>query len=564
MAYLRRDPDSAMILALKYQQVAIDRGSAEGMARAENLRALPLTMKGDHAGALPHYLEALERLERLGAGDAMAIIQANIANAYAALDRLPEAVVRYRLAIDAYRRMGEPLWEAGLMRELAKVHQRMGAQDSAAVLLGQAADMLVRGGSTAHAAMARYDQAEVLKGTAPDTARSRMYREALDLLGPDGGDQPLRCSILFALGRALKGAGRLEEALTVFNEAAGLTMEFGLTQGVADAHLELSGIFASTGETDSALSHLRTHLQWRDSVYSEESAKAMADAEQRYASGRKDLEIERNKAMLDRRGMAIKAIAAIAGLSLVAGLFAYRAYRAKRRGAEELARKNAVIEEQLKEKEVLLSEIHHRVKNNLQTITSLLRLQSRSLQGKEGRNAIEDAISRVRSMALIHQDLYHRPGLTSVDMSAYMHKLANSLLRSHGMEGRIVAHVEVGVLELDVEPAVTLGLVANELVTNALKHAFPDERPGAVWITLAEVGDEVRLEVRDNGIGFEPGPVTISKEGAASGVDIVHAMASALQADLSIKREAGTRVRLRFRHSTKVAPPSQHSSAGNA
>ncbi len=156
-------------------------------------------------------------------------------------------------------------------------------------------------------------------------------------------------------------------------------------------------------------------------------------------------------------------------------------------------------------------------------------------------------------MSLIHQDLYHRPGLTRVDMAAYMHKLATSLLRSHGMEGRIEAEVDVGALDLDVEPAVTLGLVANELVTNALKHAFPDDRSDTVRITLSEEGDEVRLEVRDNGIGFEPGPVMISKEGAASGVDIVHAMADALQADLSIKREAGTRVRLRFRHNNRVA-----------
>lgn len=561
MACLRRDPDSALIHARQYQQLAIDRGSAEGMARAENLLGLPLTMKGDHAGALPHYLAALEGFERLGDRTAAAIVLASVANAYAGQDRLAEAAAQYRLAIEAYRRMGEPLWEAGLMRELAKVHKRMGSEDSAAVLLGKAADLLVRGGSTAHAAMARYDQAEALRGNAPDTARVRMYREALDLLGPDG-DRPLRCSILFALGRTLKGVGRSQEALAVFTEAAGLTKEYGLTQGIADAHLELSDLFAAAGGTDSALAHLRSHLQWRDSVYSEERAKAMADAEQRYASGRKDLEIERNKAQLERRGMVINAVAAIAVLALIAGLLAFRAYRMKRRWAEELARKNAVINEQLKEKEVLLREIHHRVKNNLQTITSLLRLQSRSLKGEEGRNAIEDAMSRVRSMSLIHQDLYHRPGLTSVDMGAYMTKLTNALLRSHGMEQRIDAHVEVGTLELDVEPAVTLGLVANELITNALKHAFPGDRSGALWITLTEEGEEIRLEVRDNGIGFEPGAVTIAKEGAASGVDIVHAMAGALQAELSIKREKGTRVRLRFRHNSRVAAPAQHAPSG--
>lgn len=562
MACLRRDPDSAIILAMRYQQLAIDRGSAEGMARAENLLGLPLTMKGDHAGALPHYLAALEGFERLGEGRAVAIVHASVANAYAGQDRLTEAAAEYRLAMACYHRSGEPIWEAGMMRELAKIHRRMGAADSAAVLFGQAADMLVHGGSMTHAAMARYDQAEALKGAAPDSARARMYREALDLLGPDGGDLPVRCSFLLGLGSALKDAGRPQEARDALDTAVVLAGGIGLAWTLSTAHRELSDLHATAGRSDSALAHLRLHLQWRDSVYSEERAKAMADAEQRYASGRKDLEIERNKAQLERHGTLMKAMAAIAALALIAGLFAFRAYRVKQRGADELARKNAVINEQLKEKEVLLREVHHRVKNNLQTITSLLRLQARSLESEEGRKAIGDAMSRVRSMALIHQDLYHRSGLTNVDMSVYLTKLAGALVRSHGMEGRIDTHVEVGALELDVEPAVTLGLVANELITNALKHAFPGERTGALWITLTEEGEEVRLEVRDDGIGFEPGAVTIAKEGAASGVDIVQAMAGALQAELSIKRDMGTRVRLRFRHNGRASAPTRHIPSG--
>ena len=553
MACLRRDPDSAQILARQYQRIAIDRRSAEGMARAENMLGLPLTMKGDHAGALAHYLAALDGFERLGEPRAAAMVQASIANAYAGQDRLPEAVVAYRRSIDAYERTGEPMWAAGMLRELAKIHQRMGAADSAAVLYGRAADILVRGGAGTHAAMARYDQAEALRGAMADSARVRIYREALGLLGADGGDRPVRCSIILALGQALLAAGRTAEAREALEEAVGLAGELGLAGSLSTAHRDLGELYALSGKDDSALAHMRLHLRWRDSVYSEERAKAMAEAEHRYASGRKDLEIERGKAQLERRGTLIAAVAAIAALAIIAGLFAFRAYRVKRRGAEELTRKNAVIQEQLKEKEVLLREVHHRVKNNLQTITSLLRLRSRTMKGQEGRRALEDALSQVRSMALIHQDLYHRPGLTNVDMSAYLTKLAGALVRSHGMEHRIRTHVDVGALELDVEPAVTLGLVANELITNALKHAFPGERDGTIGILLIEEGEELRMEVRDDGIGYEPGVVSIAKEGAASGVDIVQAMAGALQAELAIDRQEGTRVRLRFRHTSKVA-----------
>jgi PAS domain S-box-containing protein len=158
----------------------------------------------------------------------------------------------------------------------------------------------------------------------------------------------------------------------------------------------------------------------------------------------------------------------------------------------------------LKDKEVLLREVHHRVKNNLQAITSLLRLQSTKIKEKQYADILKDSQSRIKSMALVHEKLYHSGDFAEVDFNSYVKALVNSLFRSYGVNpAKIALRVEVDDVSLELDSAIPCGLIINELVSNALKYAFPEDRKGEVRVVLGSTKeDEFMLTVSDNGAGM--------------------------------------------------------------
>ncbi len=154
----------------------------------------------------------------------------------------------------------------------------------------------------------------------------------------------------------------------------------------------------------------------------------------------------------------------------------------------------------LEEKDILLREIHHRVKNNLQVIASLLSLQRRRLSDEEAKASLDESRQRVRSMALVHENLYRSQDLSKLDFSVYLRQLMRDLLRSYGA-GEIQLDLEVGEAPLDVDTAVSAGLLVNELAANALRHAFPGGH-GRLRIELAPAEGGSRLAVSDDGDGL--------------------------------------------------------------
>jgi two-component sensor histidine kinase/CheY-like chemotaxis protein len=159
----------------------------------------------------------------------------------------------------------------------------------------------------------------------------------------------------------------------------------------------------------------------------------------------------------------------------------------------------------LAEKDVLLQEVHHRVKNNLQVIVSLLRLQANAIHDGRLAAALRESQNRVETMALIHEQLYQTRDLRQVDLARHASLLATSLLHSYGVEeSRIALRVEVEPIPIAMDRAIPAGLILNELISNALKHGFPDGRRGSIVIKGVRCGDRIVLEVRDDGVGLPP------------------------------------------------------------
>ncbi|HJY13883.1 MAG TPA: sensor histidine kinase, partial [Flavobacterium sp.] len=151
-----------------------------------------------------------------------------------------------------------------------------------------------------------------------------------------------------------------------------------------------------------------------------------------------------------------------------------------------------------------MKEIHHRVKNNLQTVISLLNSQSAYLDNDMALSAIKNSQHRIHSMSLIHQKLYNAENISTINMPNYIKELVEYLKESFNTGQRIRFEINVAPLELDVAQAVPLGLILNEAITNSIKYAFPDDRNGMVYIKLESTADKrYLLAISDNGIGFD-------------------------------------------------------------
>lgn len=203
------------------------------------------------------------------------------------------------------------------------------------------------------------------------------------------------------------------------------------------------------------------------------------------------------------------------------------------------------IEQSLREKEVLLKELHHRVKNNMQVILSLLKLQSHHIEDAENKTMFKETEDRVRSMALVHEKLYHSENLEHIDFNDYIDTLLQSMIKSMNIHSHSIELIDIDErCYLDISRAVPCGLLLNELISNAFKHAFPNGEIGNVSVSIAAHGKDIVIVVEDNGIGF---PQDFDYETSASlGMQLVQALVGQLHASMNIDVENGTKITIRF------------------
>lgn len=216
---------------------------------------------------------------------------------------------------------------------------------------------------------------------------------------------------------------------------------------------------------------------------------------------------------------------------------------------DELIQSKELLETSLQEKETLLKEIHHRVKNNMQVVSSLLKLQSRKLKDKKTINILQDSQNRIRAMSLIHENIYRSENLAKIKFSGYIMDLTTSLFTLYKTStSNISLHVDSSDdAMLDIDTAIPCALIVNELVTNSLKYGFPQGQYGEIRILLNQTGeDELTLMVSDNGIGI---PEDIDFKNTESlGLHLVTMLAEdQLDGEISLERTSGTEFKIRFR-----------------
>lgn len=241
----------------------------------------------------------------------------------------------------------------------------------------------------------------------------------------------------------------------------------------------------------------------------------------------------------------------IAMLVLFTGVV-YSLYRVKKRSnlqlelkQEEINQQNDLLKKLLGKKEWLLKEIHHRVKNNLQIVISLLNTQSAYLENEDARSAIRNSQHRMHAMSLIHQKLYQSDNLATIDMHWYIQELVNYMCESFSTDKKIQFLCEVDKVNLDVVQAVPLGLILNEAISNSIKYAFPATTRGEVHISLKNTGkSRYRLQISDNGIGL---PVAFDTEqGNSLGMSLMRGLTEQLNGCCKVSSENGVTIVVTF------------------
>jgi len=281
----------------------------------------------------------------------------------------------------------------------------------------------------------------------------------------------------------------LQKCLTVATEDFG--DEFYLSQ----AYEALGRAYAGNHNYQEAYVAFAKYDKLKKEIFTAEADQRISLLMTEFEVAQKESTIKIQVAKLKQQQFSQTLFIIIAGLLFLLLLLIYIAY-------QNIRKKRILLQQQNLEKEFLLKEIHHRVKNNLGIVSSLLALQSAQLKDKKVKNIMQEIENRIYSMSMIHQRLYQGKNLAAIEMKEYFINLGRHVIDSFGAEDRVSLDYIIDSIELDVDSAIPLGLIVNELLTNALKHAFPVNKNGKIKISLRKINDlTLELEVVDNGVG---------------------------------------------------------------
>jgi two-component sensor histidine kinase len=333
------------------------------------------------------------------------------------------------------------------------------------------------------------------------------------------------------------------------------------TQATYRSYLWQSKLDSVNHRYYSALAEFQKYSVLRDSTFNESKSKQINQLEIIYETEKREENIAQLKKesalqqnMLQQASLIQKITYISIGLLLVIIsllIYGYRLVQKNNKGMaarqEEINSKNISLGRLLTEKEWLIKEIHHRVKNNLHMIVGLLQSQSEYLKGDEAKMTLADSEHRIQSMSMIHQKLYQTDNLTSIEVSPYIHELVQYLKDSFQNNSTVIFNLDIDRIEMNISHAIPLGLILNEAIINALKYAFPNDRSGKIDISFKErKSNHFALTVADNGIGLSP-DFNIQNINSF-GLTLIQGLSEDLNGEFKIDSKGGTTIWISFEY----------------
>lgn len=321
--------------------------------------------------------------------------------------------------------------------------------------------------------------------------------------------------------------------------------QFGFSPKIVEGYNNLVQCFEAINQYDSALVYNKKYFMYKDSVFTQNTKKQIAELESMQSLERKNKELaEKNFEIEKEKNKQLFITWVLVFIAITAFAITIAFYTIKKKN--KLLFKNEIaIKQNLYEKELLLSEVHHRVKNNLQLVNSMLDLQQKYLKDPEAINAINNSKNRILSMSLIHQTLYQNGKYGYVDTKDYFERVTNIVVQSLKNDTTINCIFHIQSLSLLLDYAIPMGLITNELITNACKYAFINKPTGTITISLYKENNILFLKVEDDGIGTNE---EVMKNAKSFGLKLIKSLCRQLEANLHIKNELGTKITLEIRN----------------
>jgi len=540
-------------LAMSRRALAIfeQLNNLNGKADALNTIGMVYNQQGQYPLALENFTRALDLRRQIDSTAPAPLLHENIGIVYFGQGDYQQALASFKECYEAYLAMGNEASANKVLVNIGATYNKLKMPQEALTAHEQSLSWFRKSNSVVGQAIAYNNIGSVyfVLGNYPRAIENYQASLGLKIKMNDRRGIAVSQKNIAEAWLALKQA---EQALGPATESLKLAEAIGAREQIKDAHEMLSKIQEARGNFSEALHHERMMSQAEDSLFSADKTRQISrmraiyeteKAEQEARVTRLQADYEINQRNSQRNFFVVAAL-----LLFAIALLAIYLYSQKQRSNKLLTEKNILIERSLAEREGLLQEIHHRVKNNLQIISSLLSLQSKSLQDTDAQAAIQESRNRVKSMSLIHEQLYQEHTMSGVEMGDYIRRLTNSLVSSYGLDtGRVDVRWSSDPMVLDVDTAIPIGLILNELITNAIKYAFPD-RQGTLDVSLKDHGDYLLLRISDDGVGLGKG----AGGGTSFGLSMVNSLLRKLKGEMTVDQTKGTAFNLVIRDFKKV------------
>jgi two-component sensor histidine kinase len=533
---------------------------------------------GNYEHALPFVLATIKSAKTTGDSTDLDLFYLRVADTYKELGQPGQALEAYQLLLAKLQR------EDGnvnfILTCIGEIHGILSGMDQPGKALAFLKRMLQRypPDTPYRQSLAHFYQGQTYRQLHDYARAEGHFLEALALdnqirSANSANEGGFAIDVNLELSKLYAGRGQYQKASYYLERAFALAEKQPKLLRLSRLYLQAFRVDSLRGNAPAALAHYQQYKALTDSIFNERKSNQLIAYQVQYNTQQKEQDLklkaqdiklkEKNIALLIQQSKAQQALlgqrqternALIGGAILLLLLLAlgYNRYRLKQRSnqqlqarQEEINGKNHSLQLLLDEKEWLLREIHHRVKNNLQIVMSLLNSQADLLEDKAALSAIRESQHRVQAMALIHQKLYQSDGMARVPVKAYIEEVVAYLSESYQLAYNINFTLQVDDLELDVTQAVPLGLIVNEAMSNALKHAFPGNRTGTVSLSVGWLAENTyQLIITDDGIGL---PVGYDLEHSRSlGMTLLQGFGRQLGGELTVVSPPGTTIRLVF------------------
>lgn len=504
--------------------------------------------------ALEALLEALEIAEEFKDSTQIGTTLNNIGNVYKNREEYDAALKTHWRTLSIRRKLNDPQALADTHNNLGLVHRKLNHSDSARYHFAKSIEIREPTGEKRRLSYAYNNLGLLFLDERILDSALKYLNYSLELKHAAPSDHRDLGIAYVNLAETYLAQGQSEMASN-YLEKTRLEIEGKGYIEIEIARLEvLARVFAQKNQYADAYNYILIHNQLKDSLNRINTSRNLRDVQSSFELEKsqneitrleqeqrlKELELQNAELARNTLLMALLAIIIIAVMLLLRS-------RSIQQLNKNLQEANATLQAtrvSKEEKETLLKEIHHRVKNNLQIITSLLRLQSENIKDPEVLAQFNESQNRIRSMALVHEELYRSDDFTNINMQAYFTKLCNDLIQNYAVGKDIKVEIRTEVDRMGVNTLIPLGLMVNEMITNALKHAF-EGSSGNMAIALRSLGEkQYELIVSDDGKGFPP--ELQHHELHSLGVELIHTLAEQLDGSVKMDNQPGARYTIRF------------------